>query len=204
MAATGRKPLYLNVNSSGNGKSNKSNTDIDSDSSSDKDSDSDNNSDNGESSSDDNSNKWTIVNEIGDGACSFRCIARKVHGDPDSHFITRQQILQHVRDHLYDSIPLFGVSFNDIISGGIQSESVATLGQPDTLYTSVGHYLNLMSNAYAYATHIEITTAYHLFNININVTFAGTDYSSTHPEPNSCNVLHDPIIQHYNSLQYHG
>ena len=98
----------------------------------------------------------------------------------------------------------YSMSFNDIISGGIQSEYVATLGQPDTLYTSVGHYLNLMSNANAYGTHIEITAANHLFNIDINVTFAGTSYPSTHPEPNSCNVLYDPISQHYNSLQYHG
>ena len=96
------------------------------------------------------------------------------------------------------------MSFNDIISGGIQSESVATLGQPDTLYTSVGHYLNLMSNANAYATHIEITAANHLFNVDTNVTFSGTSYPSTPPEPNSCNVLYDPISQHYNSLQYHG
>ena len=117
---------------------------------------------------------------------------------------TRQQILQHIRDHLYDPIPLFDMSFNDIISGGIQSEYVATLGQPDTLYTSVGHYLNLMSNANAYGTHIEITAANHLFNIDTNVTFSGTSYPSTHPEPNSCNVLYDPISQHYNSLQYHG
>ena len=107
---------------------------------------------------------------------------------------TRQQILQHIRDHLYDPIPLFDMSFNDIISGGIQSESVATLGQPDTLYTSVGHYLNLMSNANAYATHIEITAANHLFNIDTNVTFSGTSYPSTHPEPNSCNVLYDPSL----------
>ena len=202
--ATGREPLYLNVNSSGNGKSTKSNTDTDSDSSSVKDSDSDNNSDNSENSSHDNSNEWTIVNEIGDGACLFRCIARKVHGDPDSHFITRQKIQQHIRDHLYDPIPLFDISSNDIISGGLQSNSVATLGQSHTLYTSVGHYLNLMSNAYAYATHIEITAANHLFNININVTFADTNYPSTYPEPNSCNVLYDPITQHYSSLQYHG
>ena len=127
-----------------------------------------------------------------------------MHGDSDSHFITRQQILQDIRDHLYDPIPLFNMSFNDIISGGIQSESVATLGQPDTRYTTVGHYLSLMSNAFTYATHIEITAANHLFNININITFAGTIYRSTHPEPNSCNVLYGPITQHYNSLQYHG
>ena len=101
LAATGREPLYLNVHSSGNGKSNGNNTDTDTDS------DSSSDSDNSESSSDDNSNKWTIVNEIGDGACLFRCIARKVHGDPDLHFITRQQIQQHIRDHLYDPIPLF-------------------------------------------------------------------------------------------------
>ena len=86
LAATGREPLYLNVNSSGTGKSNKSNTDTDSDSSSDKDSDSDTISDNSESSSDDNSNKWTIANEIGDGTCLFRCIARKVHGDSTTSF----------------------------------------------------------------------------------------------------------------------
>ena len=95
------------------------------------------------------------------------------------------------------------MSFNDIISGGIQSESVATLGQPDTLYTSVGHYLNRMSNAYAYATHTEITAANHLFNI-INVTFAGANYPSTHSKQNSCDVLYDSITQHYNSLQYHN
>ena len=116
-----------------------------------------------------------------------------------TYFITLQQILQHIRDHLYDPIPSFDMSFNDIISGGIQSESVTTLDQPDTLYASVGHYLNPMSNAHAYATHIEITAANHIFNININVTFAGTNYPSTHPEPGTratfCTRPYHPALQ---------
>ena len=79
-----------------------------------------------------------------------------------------------------------------------------TLEQPDTLYDSVGQYLDLMSDVHAYTTHIEITAANHLFNININLTYAGTSYPTTHPEPNSCNVLYDPVAQHFNTLQYHG
>ena len=68
-------------------------------------------------------------------------------------------------------MPLFDMSFYNIISGGIQSDSVSTLGQTDTLYDSVAHYLSPMSNPYAFATHIEITAANHVFNINNNVTY---------------------------------
>ena len=148
MFATGREPLYWDVSPSGNGTSNGNSTGIDSDSSSDNGSDSNSrehdgsnnnkhdNSRNKTKNSSDSSNKWTVVNEIGHGGCLVRCIARKVHGDPDQHFITRQQILQHIRDHLYGPRPLFDMPFNDINSGGIQSESVATLGQPDTLRLS--------------------------------------------------------------------
>ena len=81
------------------------------------------------------------------------------------------------------------MSFGDVISGGIQSESVAARGQPDTLYDSMGHYVNIMSNAYAYGTHVEIIAANRLFNIDIDVTYAGTSYPSSPSEPNSCNVL---------------
>ena len=49
----------------------------------------------------------------------------------------------------------------NIISGRIQSESVATLGQPDTLYDSeVAHYLNLMSNPYAHMMKLLPRTIY--------------------------------------------
>ena len=70
------------------------------------------------------------------------------------------------------------MSFDDVISGGIQSKSVAARGQPDTLNDSVGHYLNLIPNAYAYGTHVEFIATNHLFNIDINVTYAGTSYPS--------------------------
>ena len=89
--------------------------------------------------------------------------------------------------------------FNDIVSGGIQSEYVATSEQPDTLYDLVGHYLNLMFNTCAYSTHFEFIAASHLFNIHINLTYAGTSYPSSPREPNSCNVLYDSVAQHYSS-----
>ena len=171
--------MHLSVNPSArnnNAKINENDSESSSDNDSEKDSEissDDDNSNNNNNNTDNNTdnNNWFVVNEVGDGACLLRCMARKVHGDPDKHFVTRQQILQHIRDHLHDPIPLFGMSFDHVISGGILSESVAARGQPDTLFDSVGHYLNLMCNAYAYGTHVEIFAATHLFNIDISVTY---------------------------------
>lgn len=75
---------------------------------------------------------------------------------------------------------------------------------PTHSYDSVGHYLNLTSNEYAYATHVQITAANHVFNITNNVIYAGASSPSTHPVPNSCNVLYNPVAQHYNTLHYRG
>lgn len=47
----------------------------------------------------------TVVDEIGDGACLIRCIARRVFNDPGLHFQARQQLLQHISTHLHDVVP---------------------------------------------------------------------------------------------------
>ena len=40
-------------------------------------------------------NSWNIVDEVGDGACLLRTIARRALGDPSLHAQVRQQIVSH-------------------------------------------------------------------------------------------------------------
>lgn len=76
--------------------------------------------------------------------------------------------------------------------------------EKSTHFDLVGHDLNPMSSAYAYGTHVEIVAAAHLFNIDINLIYAGKSYPSSPPETKSFNVLYDPVAQHYSTLQYCG
>ena len=48
---------------------------------------------------------WSIVNEIGNGACLLRCIARHVFNNPLFHFSVRHQRLSHMSRHMHDIIP---------------------------------------------------------------------------------------------------
>ena len=39
---------------------------------------------------------WSIVNEVEDGACLLRCVARHVFDNPLLHFVVRHQLLAHM------------------------------------------------------------------------------------------------------------
>ena len=149
-------------------------------------------------------NNWTIINEIGDGACLFRCISRKVLGDPEQHSTVRVSTLQYIEQHLHDPLPNAELSFHDAISVGIGIEPVQTLGAPPTLYTSAQQYLQLMANPHAYAGYLEIVAAQFIYNINISVTIFN-QHSQLYPAPpthNTCNVMYLPSSSHYVSLRY--
>ncbi|CAM9639160.1 unnamed protein product, partial [Sphacelaria rigidula] len=40
-----------------------------------------------------------LHNEIGDGACGFRALARHFLGDPDMHLQIRQQVVQYMSNN---------------------------------------------------------------------------------------------------------
>lgn len=40
-----------------------------------------------------NQGHWSIVPEIGDGACILRCISRRIHNTPDLHHVIRSDIM---------------------------------------------------------------------------------------------------------------
>ncbi|CAN0495618.1 unnamed protein product, partial [Scytosiphon promiscuus] len=43
---------------------------------------------------------WTITDEVGDGACLLRAIARRALNNPNiHHIIVRQQIVSHIHDN---------------------------------------------------------------------------------------------------------
>lgn len=147
---------------------------------------------------------WTIVNEIGDGACPLRCISRKVMGNPEQHNIIRANILEYIQQHLHDALPNAEFSFQEAISAGIGIEPVQALGVPSTLYSSVQQYLQLMANPHAYAGYLEIVAAQFIYNINISVTIHSQD-DQLYPAPpthNTCNILYYPSSLHYVSLHY--
>ena len=90
---------------------------------------------------------WSIVNEIGDGACLQRCVARHVFNNHLFHFIVRQQVLNPTSQHMHDIIPGSGRNaFHQAITTGINEEYIKISGSPQTHYYSVDHYVQLMTN----------------------------------------------------------
>ena len=69
-------------------------------------------------------NPWTIVSELGDGACRLGCISRKVVGNLEQHATIRANIVQYIQDHLHDTLPNAELSFHNAISFGIGIEPV--------------------------------------------------------------------------------
>ena len=81
-------------------------------------SDSENDQDNN-SGNNNNSGQWSIIPEIGDGACLLRCISRRVHNNPALHHIVRAHIIAHITTNLYTVIPGSGFNtFHDSILAG--------------------------------------------------------------------------------------
>ena len=58
-------------------------------------------------------NAWSIIDEIRDGACLLRTIARHVFGDPESHLQVRQQIVSHIHTHAHDFFMHIGDGFGN-------------------------------------------------------------------------------------------
>lgn len=63
-------------------------------------------------------NNWTLVDEIGDGACLFRFISRRVLGDPEHHPSVRASILQYIQQDLHEPLFNTGLSSYNVISFG--------------------------------------------------------------------------------------
>ena len=97
---------------------------------------------------------WSIVNEIGDGACLLRCIAHHVVDNPLFHFIVRHQLINRMSQHMHDIIPgSGGNTFNQAITTGTNEEYIKISGSPQSHYHSLDHYLQLMVNPSTCATH---------------------------------------------------
>ena len=110
--------------------------------------DNDNNNNN---SSDDTPHpgQWSIIPEIGDGACLLRCVSRRVHNTPDLHRVIRADIITHISKKLHTFIPGSGFStFHYSISAGLNIELVQVAGSPPATYSSVQGYLQFMSQPY--------------------------------------------------------
>ena len=44
-------------------------------------------------------NTWTLIDEIGDGACGFRAISRQIYDDPEQHAQVRFEVIQYMRQN---------------------------------------------------------------------------------------------------------
>ena len=138
--------------------------------------DNDNNNNN---SSDDTPHpgQWSIIPEIGDGACLLRCVSRRVHNTPDLHRVIRADIITHISKKLHTFIPGSGFStFHYSISAGLNIELVQVAGSPPATYSSVQGYLQFMSQPYAYATNIELVAATQLYGLEFRITYHGQPY----------------------------
>ena len=63
---------------------------------------------------------WSIVNEVGDGACLLKCIARHVFDNSLLPFIVRHQLLAHMSERMHDAVPGSGGSaLHQVIPSGI-------------------------------------------------------------------------------------
>ena len=166
-------------------------------------SDSENDQDNN-SGNNDNSGQWSIIPEIGDGACLLRCISRRVHNNPALHHIVRAHIIAHITTNLYTVIPGSGFNtFHDSILAGANQELVEVAGSQPTTYSSVEEYLHFMSQPYAYATNVELIAATQLYGVDFRITYHTEPQQYPNPPPpNVCDILYYPHSFHYASLRY--
>ncbi|CAN0053004.1 unnamed protein product, partial [Hapterophycus canaliculatus] len=99
---------------------------------------------------------WTIVDEIGYGACLLRAIARRALHDPTLHHIIRQQIVTHVHDNQEH--------FFLHVSAGFGNDRIQILGSSARLHHSFQDYLHIMALPTAYAGYIETAAASQLYD----------------------------------------
>ncbi|CAN0069330.1 unnamed protein product, partial [Hapterophycus canaliculatus] len=112
----------------------------------------------------------TIIDEVGDGACRLRAIARRALNNPNLHQIVRQQIVAHINNNP-DQFFLH-------VSNGFGNDQIQVLGSGPRLYHTFQEYLQIMSLPSAYAGYIEIAAASSLYNLTIEVIVHGTPFPS--------------------------
>ena len=86
-------------------------------------------------------NSWNFVNEMGDGACGFCAISRRIHHDPNKHVQLRQEISRYMNENRNDP------DFQHAITQGINREHLHILGEYPQKYTSYDT-LQIMSHTH--------------------------------------------------------
>ena len=107
-------------------------------------------------------NGWNIVDEVGDGACLLRTIARRVFGKPELHPQVRSEIVSHIAQN--------SQQYSMHISSGFGNEPIHILGSAPRTHHNLQDYLQILSHPNAYAGYIEIAAAIQLYIIAINIT----------------------------------
>ena len=115
-------------------------------------------------------NGWDIVDEVGDGACLLRTIARRVFGNPELHPQVRSEIVSHIAQNSQPYIMH--------ISNGFGNEPIHILGNAPRTYHNLQDCLQIMLHPNTYAGYIEIAAAIQLYNIAINITFSESSLPS--------------------------
>ena len=139
-------------------------------------------------------NIWSVASEIGDGACGFRAISRRIHGDPHKHQQVRSEILQYMNNNRNDP------NFHNANSPGINKEYLYILGESPTHYTSYDDYLQIMSHPRAYLGEPEIFAAMRKYDLPINVAFSQSQLPNPpDADPSSIQLLYDPQSKHFSS-----
>lgn len=137
---------------------------------------------------------WSIVSEIGDGACGFRGIARRIYNDPNKHAQVRSEIVQYMSDNRNNP------TFQTAISTGINTEYLNILGEQPRRYASYDQYLTIMSHPRAYLGQPEIVAATLRYNIQINTVLNASHLPHpSHADPSVIHLIYDEHSQHYSS-----
>ena len=116
------------------------------------------------------------------------------------HEFIRADILNHISQNLHK-----GNALDQSISVGVGIETINNVaGSPSTTYSSVEHYLHIMSRPYAYDTNIEFIAASQLYGVEFRVTLDGSDYPQPPPDNSTiCDLLYHPNSEHCFTLRYH-
>ena len=101
---------------------------------------------------------WKITDEVGDGACLLRTIARRVYGTAEQHADVREGLIGLILDTI-------GMFFIDI-ENEFGTERIHVLGQQPKIYHSVLNQILAHPSAY-YAGHLETAAANRLHGINV-------------------------------------
>ena len=109
VAATGQPPPTFSISLGHTSQANRHGSidgDGDSDSENGAGSNTSNGTANGNNASNSNNGRhlpgtWQTINEIGDGACLLRCVARRQPTNPEMHTTVRHQPIQHVSHNIH-------------------------------------------------------------------------------------------------------